>query len=508
MKKFTILLSLALVAMLSSVGFAQLNTDITGSFETEIVYNDGLSASGVVKAELKATTGNDRVVIALGTVASVTGDDSFLADPFNPAASNLVLNITNAKVILNGAWFEGGPEVTTTIGRHNVSYSPWVASHQSRTFNQPGVMSSGNPGHSTLGRNGIEVSGLDLGPLSLSVYHGWSAPNESASYGPDPTYVSAGPFDPAPEIFLGWNYRYGQDNPTAFRVQGDLAVLGLDVVVVRRQELVDIPTGAENSPHADRDHVMDFSITGTVAPSDGVDVKAVVAQDGQNSTSAYRVDVELTTIPDITLDAAIFSAAEDFMPRYAQWTRNNNINNQRYTAFWIDQQGRAHSGFSIGGKTTQSDVELYGSYESVNRSDNANRTVTKGGASTSVQNFDVSVDVTLTNAFVTNASTTKTEVGVGTDLAAVRVDYKGTIETGADVKNEITASTTQNLVFASAVKIQGKVVLQGTDTKTAADAGWTAPNGIDLNVGWGSESGVIADNLEGFYAKAGYSVSW
>jgi hypothetical protein len=170
MKKLSVLVvSMLMVVVLASTASAQLSTNVSGRVGAAFLFTDNagtweLSARGHLYAALGISAGNAEASVTLSNVATIGGGidsssnwQSFIGNPYG-AEVNFTLKITSAKLSFNGAWWKDGPELKTVIGKHNVTYSPWIAK---------GV-----------GTNGIEITGLQAGDFAIKGYHGWTASDQ------------------------------------------------------------------------------------------------------------------------------------------------------------------------------------------------------------------------------------------------------------------------------------------------------------------------------------------
>ena len=160
MKKSTILLSLALLLALSAGAFAALSTNITGWVETDIVYkkddpietpDNPFYLQARMRGRVQLTMGstnnaNPKVTISMATAANETAWIN-LKDALT-RNTTMPFNITGIQMVATGAWWKGGPELTTSIGSFNRNWSHYGAYR--------------------LGRNIIEVDGLSVGPVKVT----------------------------------------------------------------------------------------------------------------------------------------------------------------------------------------------------------------------------------------------------------------------------------------------------------------------------------------------------
>lgn len=436
MKKYTLLMSLALVALLAVGASANISTTVTGTVGVYGQYDQSndFTARGLLHARLAISNvrGMD-IEVDFGHIVDHGRDNpadrrswsEFDTDPFNPAARPLQLNIEAARVIVDGAYWPGGPEVRTVIGRQRINWNNLVASDSD---------------DSRLRGTAFLVEGLDLGGISLDFAH-----------------------------------MYQHDNPdrvNMMRARADLDVVNLTGIVVGRDDTVDADARA-----------MDLALVANVDPADGIAVDGVVARDGQSEDLHYRLNATLSTIENFTLKGSFWSTDANFNPRYrhhnwadGELTKTNNSGVRQDEA----------AAFSVTAETTQGGIDLAGTFASAGRHSDADfrRSLMELSAATSVQDFDLSASYALTRESGADDHT-KIELGAGTELASWRLEYEGVIETDEEMKNALSARTTLDTAIAEGINLSGKVTLQkdaNVETKFEADAEWRAPNGIGLGL--------------------------
>lgn len=504
MKRTTILLSLALVLALSFGAAAQFRLSGYAEFDAGIYQpwnategeHEGLEFFGearrraLLQLSASGSSGNLRLVLSFGNTEnghntnwiSWKGDDAY-----NPGGTNVSLNLNSARIEATGALWKGGQSLTMVAGRHSINYSQWVASSASR---RPGADDVDTTTQLPL-MNSVEIRGLNVGPFTVSAAHGYK-----------------------------WAHGvWGQDEPTFLTASGKLGDLDATVTAAYRQEISNAGANAE------RDMYLDAAAELKIAPVAGLDLAGTVAVDTQGqgrmgdefaepeAKLAFNVDAKITSIPGINLNGSTWMAQEGFAPRYAQWAPK--ADERYYIPFTPNRQG-----FKVAADTTQSGVTLKGGFEmdrNVTGADYAKDVIT-AGASTKIEGFDVSADVTLKEENDVNSH--KTVVGVGTALSSFNVKYTGTIEnkntedpnTDTTMKNEVVVTTTQDLFFADKVAFNAAVIYDtakadGKELDYGIDAKWKAPNGIDFVVGYATynKSGdhfVNKKNPDGFYVRA------
>ena len=148
---------------------AQIETKFSGKVQTDLYYDqyDGVWAVGGPRDQARDVLrhrGCDPLVLGLG--ATESNDEGLfgraIGEDGSPLSkSNAInLNIDTAYIQADGAWFEGLPSVTTKLGRFGTNYSDWVADF-------------GN-------RDGIELSNVELGPVSVAALYVWVTMRRSA----------------------------------------------------------------------------------------------------------------------------------------------------------------------------------------------------------------------------------------------------------------------------------------------------------------------------------------
>lgn len=507
MKRLSILVSVALVALLSTGAFAaNLNTDFGGMIGYELRYDqhDGLVSRGLFDTRITVTgeSGAVKVDFGVGTNYTPGGQTNFAHRNgwlnftehrlFQGDSAALSLKVQRANVTLKGPLFKNGQDVETAVGRFNFNWNPVVASNEAIAGADAGL--SGGPlSHAT----GVQLLGVEAGPLTVDLAH----------------------------FYLNWGSVNGEntDRPTFVRVKGNLDVVEVTGIVVNHEHSA--------SPGVAEDRVTDFVVTAGLAPADGVKLNATYGSNGENDTSHYKIEGELATIPNLTLTGSFWSTDDGFAPRYGhrnqadRWGTNNRSVRE-------DEAG----GYKIGASTTQGGVDLSVSYAAVGKHTDANfsATRTEASAKTTVSDFDLSASYKLDTETGAN-DTSEITLGAGTDFDAVRVDYEGVLKTGENMKNAIKASTTLDTILADGVNLSGKVTLQqdasdGVDTKFEFDAEWKAPNGIGLGLHYANYSRAQAlnkgdtdtlrhngvpvteigpnDTPDGFYVTASYTTTF
>lgn len=438
------LLSLLLVAAFSMGAFAStLKTDVTGSIEAELAVVQKVGAPGfdlvgrggvvlALKSVLEAEEGTVRAVINLAS--PTTGGIGDFADLTTfGSLTALELVVDSAYLEAEGAWWVGGPSVVTRIGRHNVSYSDWVA-HE-------------------VGHNGIGIAGLQLGLLELDGYVGWTA----------------------------------DDRPAALRARGALDLFEFDGTLVNRRVV------------GGTDRVNDVAVEIHFDPAEVLHTVSTIARDGETGDLAYRVEGEFSQFAGLLLDAAVWSTPENFAPRYADYAALEPVFNQ-------DERG-----VKIGASTVWEGIELRGTaaQQGLHSDPNWQLRVLGVEAETEYGQFDLLFGLEHINLNGTNSRNLK--FGVATELFGVLVGYEGLLPSNDSLESTVTASTTQELPILGEVDIEGRLwAKNGVDTEVRVGATWQAPNGLNLGLHYANyeDAGVRPGNEDGFYATAGYKLSF
>jgi len=438
------LLSLVLVSMLSIAAFAQVTTELSGTIESEvkvIQHEDGDRADLLASTDfelgfsLNAATasGNVRAVLKLAdTFGGSFSDLNAFTGTINP-------EIKEAYVQAEGAWWIGGPSVLTTLGRHKVSYSGWVAHN--------------------VGVNGIEIAGLEVGPLTFDAYAGWDV----------------------------------DDRPVAVRAEGEIDVVDFEAIAVNRRSIV----GA--------DRVFDVAVSAEAEFTKGITFGGTIARDGENETLGYEFGAVFETLPEFTIFGGVFSADTNFAPRYND-TNDPDVDEDE-KSFKADERG-----FTLAAWTTQQGVDLGAAFTRVNKHSDANyqKDIWSAGAETNIEGFDLSVYVEQEREN-NNDPERKLELGVGYTFQDVALHYTAILRTNQALENVFEASTTQELPYLGNVDLKGELRLQGSnDPRVSADAVWKAPNGFNLGLHYANYAkegvrGTLPDNV---YLTAGLKIEF
>lgn len=160
MRKAAVVLTSALVlALATPLAFAA-PVDVTGQVETLIEYKQDdsgqyrLDGKTGIKLTPRLTAGSQvQLGIELETKPNDFNDDDEPTRDFNAPHGQLSTTLDKVWLETKGPWWNGGPEVTTTVGDKKLEWNSWVA-HM------------GN-------RRGIAVEGIDLGIANADVFYVW-----------------------------------------------------------------------------------------------------------------------------------------------------------------------------------------------------------------------------------------------------------------------------------------------------------------------------------------------
>ena len=201
MKKLTVVLSAVMVLALALPASAAPAFTIGGKvdqqFRLERGSDDEMHLNGYTGLDLEAAlTSEDgdpiRAVIEFAPWSwnNLNEDDETVADIADPYPTSSQTGLAIDKVYLEaqGALWNGGPEMTTTIGDLEIEHSPWVAS---------------------LERRGAKVENLGIGPVTVAGFYAWDEDD------------SATPEDES------------ADRPYGVSLAGNVANVGLSTSVVR-----------------------------------------------------------------------------------------------------------------------------------------------------------------------------------------------------------------------------------------------------------------------------------
>lgn len=309
-------MGLVLVLALAMPAAAGINTDITGSLNTQVYYDqhDGLWAWGKVSTKVTMSTGTEGAIKAVIGLGSTTAEDegNFGGPGDGPLATKkgIELNVETAYVEANGAWIQGTPDVTSKIGRFGINYSEWVAE-------------LGN-------RDAVELSNIDLGPVDLAFAYAWVNHNPATQ----------------DDVRL-----------TAIKASGNLDVVELSGAVVL----------AANKDDDSKNHT-DYAVSAKATPAEGITLSADFASDGANDATGFKVGGELSTIPNLKIGVSMWSMADAFNPTFAK--RDDG----KTTAFPdINDKKNERKGFEVKADTSQAGFDLGVTFRNTSDANDGNK---------------------------------------------------------------------------------------------------------------------------------------
>lgn len=460
MKKSTILLSLALLLALSAGAFAALSTNITGWVETDIVYkkddpietpDNPFYLQARMRGRVQLTMGstnnaNPKVTISMATAANETAWIN-LKDALT-RNTNMPFNITGIQMVATGAWWKGGPELTTSIGSFNRNWSHYGAYR--------------------LGRNIIEVDGLSVGPVKVTGLYAYTE-NES-------------------------RYNKTAGNTFALRGSGTIDPVQFNAYFVNY------------GPQTDADaRYNQFAVDAKVTPVSGVDLSGVFGYEEKNKGITYKAEAKVTTIPNLTLTGLVRATDDKYNPAHTETHADHRV-------WWQDEMLlRVGAETTQAGVKLNGSVERKTDYAGNDPTNKftVGASTTISGVGDAGLNLGGSVELTRRPD---NTSSTKTVIDASTAISNVNVTYKGTIETDKEMINDVTVKTTVNLFFADNVTLEGRVIFDENQSKDhhklryGARANWRLPNGLDIWVGYANwnmsgNDWVNGTGDDGFYIR-------
>lgn len=365
--------------------------EVAGKVETQFEYKKdesgeyGFTGKTGIRLEPSLTAGNNvRLGIELETLPDQFDEDEDdnevpnrdFADPHG-SMSNVLSRVW---LETEGPFWNGGPEVTATVGDKKLEWNGWI----------------GHLGY----RRGITVEGIDLGVAEADAFYVWETAGEDG-------------------------------RPIGVRVStGIIEGIDLSAMAVRRADNLDAAISA-----------------GTEV--DGIRIDGTLALDNERQ-HAFRVDASMTPTADLTLKAGYRQMEDGFAPMYPERDEDTGF----IVPFDPDSDA---SGFSIGVETVQQGVTLSAEYDQPN--DKAVLSAAK--------TFDV-------------------------EGHAIDGKYTATLEQGEDVKHEVEASTTTDMIpYLQGLGLNGKVIAQGGDVEYEVGTTYQAPNGVSLEAKYHSADGAV-----------------
>jgi len=462
-------LALALAAPAS----AGINTEITGKVQTDLYYDqyDGFWAWGDVETKITMSAGTDGAVKAvLGLGANESNDEGkFGRDGDNASDSGsplsrhtgISLKVDTAYIQADGAWIDGLPDVTTKVGRFGTNYSDWVANFGDR--------------------DGVELSNINFGPVSVAGLYAWvnNSPISSDAIARRSEFAD----DAARNAFID-SIKSKDWRIAAVKGSGSLDVVNLTGVYVR--------TYADDDENVT---LNDYAVTASVAPIEGLKIDATFAGTnyeglpapiGDEKGTGWKVNAELSTIPNITLGATVWASDNEFNPVYTK------LDDKKPTEFAGWDKPNERKGVEVRANTTQA-------------------------------GFDLGLKVKNTSDYDgTDASkATSYEFTASRQFGIVKGTYKYEDGDKKEYLHTITAETTVDTPIVKALNLKGTIRLpENKDLQYAADATWEAPNGFNVGLhyanydrddGWGGRDigGDAQDGkADGFVVKIGKTITF
>lgn len=316
MKRLAALLAATLVLSLAAPAFAAV--EIGGKLDNKFTLHevadrwqiDGETGLDIETRVTGENGSNIKAVVQLGFEKGYNAkgklDGSLTFDKFLSDLGLSDLSVKRAWVESSGAYWHGGPEVTTKIGDVGETWDPVIAHFGRQVVNDMGVKKVERDY-----ARGIAVEGVTVGPATLRAFYGWD----------------------------------GADRPMALGASGSVDGVDLSGIVVRK--------GDENN--------FAFGVSTALVP--GIAVSGKVALDGENRR-LYRVEATADNLVEgVKVTAAYRGADDDFAPMYtvAPEDKDGNLlpdpnhpDNIHYDLL---------DGFSVAAETVQSGVRLRAAYD-------------------------------------------------------------------------------------------------------------------------------------------------
>ncbi len=252
MRKTAVLLTSALILALAAPMVSAAPVDVTGRVETRFEYAEDAdkewSLTGKTGIELSPSLkagDNVKLGIELETAPSSFDDDDNPTGDFTGAHGAMSPILSKVWLQTTGAFWQDGPEVTTTIGDYTLNWNDWV-----------GRLGS---------KRAVAVEGIDLTVADADVFYAWD----------------------------------GDDNPVGLRVGTALQGVDLDAMVLYRGGAVNAALGAatniegidlDGTVAMDEDYRYAFKVNAAVSPMEDVTLTAGYRkmEDGFNPMYARR----------------------------------------------------------------------------------------------------------------------------------------------------------------------------------------------------------------------------
>lgn len=393
-----------------------------------------------------------------------------------PRPLNLMDSLTIEKVYLEttGAFYEGGPVLTTRFGDLEVDYSPYIA-HISET---DGVI------------EGVQTSGLWLGPVELAGFYGWATRQVGeGEEAVDVRFVDLGIF--------------GQGDIEGIALQGAAVKTGNDIALAGSAQ---------------------------IAPAPGLDIVGSAAWDGANRATVAKVEAGIGELPMLP-EASAKVSFRSFDPLFDPIYRDDSIDKDTDKDISIVDINAGKRG--VGGEisTEFMGVQLTGKADwheqrDINRDVVGTRTMVGADAAMMYEGFDITAGISNVWSTVNEpyaildrdengdpARKTTLTLGVSRDFmvgpALVDAGYDlelSTTGSGIDSVHEVAASTVVDFPMFSDVEISGNLKYAEGEATYMGKVGYTAPSGIEFIASY--NRGYTAKRAEGLALTAGMGVEF
>jgi hypothetical protein len=342
--------------------------------------------------------------------------------------------IKSAYLQTTGAFWNGGPEATTTIGSMAINESPFV----------------GDLGN----RRGVKVEGLKVGPLGIEAFY-------------------ATPGGTARVI----NFDADNQNPQSKVVNND-TVLGMNLgaQVAGLDLKANVVRSDENTP--------EMFVSGAMAPMQNLLVNAYVLRD-RDEDQTINVGGSYAVLPNLTVSASYRDANGTVNPMYAtpyDADGNGTITvdewaTGKYAAF------DSKSGVKVGADTTLAGIHVNGSYDMAKLND-SDEPIAKVAADTTLAGFKLNSSVKMVGSEMDDLTW-----GASRDLqfgsTKLTAAYEGERDSAEVVSHEFMAAASTDVVpmlQGLGVDARVKTYSDSTAREFEANAKYTAPNGMTFGV--------------------------
>lgn len=447
-------LAVALIAlMVLSIGAPAMAAELnfSGSLDTSINWREkdttnddgeliakGWAAENTVNLELGLTAGGeDKGVSAHLELSPVINEDGLtfgddLTEEFGGDARSsydfLGIKVDKAWIETNGAFWNGGPAVSTRIGTLDVQHSDLVA---------------------TVEKNGVSIDGVEFGPVSLGGFAAWNT---------------------------------DRDLHNGANMKADLGLASMNASVVKADQELAYAVEGSAAPvdgvaidglyAAERNEGVDgvaqiYKVDATVVPVENIKITAGYRNlmDGVNGVFAPTYYKETTDDDDYRTD--LIGIAQG-----------------------LGEDGKAdqNAGYNVGIETTQSGITMNASYDNPRHEAvvGANTELAGYKLGAEVTFDEANYEFEYAQAKLT------AEKDFDINGIAVNGKYTATLAKDAAPTHELEAKSTLNAIpQLQGLELNGKVTVENTDEVTwNAGAKYAAPNGIELGAGYDSEDGA------------------